>query len=102
MKEIEYEYHEPWPDNPPGHKPKKKKSRGCKKSTRIRRRLVERHGPICHYCGEEATPPTLDHVVPVVKGGPTTEENCVIACEACNFAKGDLSVDEFLKGRGLE
>jgi len=46
----------------------------------------------CHYCGA-ATPPkelTLDHMVPLVRGGHSTRGNCVPACKACNSAKQSL------------
>jgi 5-methylcytosine-specific restriction endonuclease McrA len=32
---------------------------------------------------------TLDHVMPVSKGGKTTWENCVTACAPCNATKAD-------------
>ena len=34
---------------------------------------------------------TLDHVVPLARGGPDSEANTVAACEACNGAKADIS-----------
>jgi 5-methylcytosine-specific restriction protein A len=43
----------------------------------------------CGYCGQ-ATPPrelTMDHRVPLVRGGRSTRGNVVPACRACNAAK---------------
>ncbi|MFZ7124904.1 MAG: HNH endonuclease [Desulfobacterales bacterium] len=43
----------------------------------------------CHYCGRP-TPPrelTMDHVVPLVRGGRTTKGNVVPACKDCNNRK---------------
>lgn len=37
----------------------------------------------CAYCGVQPAG-TIDHVIPVRDGGPTTPENCVPACEPCN------------------
>lgn len=37
----------------------------------------------------------VDHVVPLSNGGLHVMENLVIACQPCNRAKGDLSLDEF-------
>lgn len=37
----------------------------------------------------------LDHVIPRSKGGPNTLENCNFACSEANFAKGNLSLEEF-------
>ena len=34
---------------------------------------------------------TLDHVVPLARGGPDSEANTVAACVACNTAKADIS-----------
>jgi 5-methylcytosine-specific restriction endonuclease McrA len=31
---------------------------------------------------------TIDHILPRSRGGVTSWENCVAACEACNHAKG--------------
>lgn len=40
----------------------------------------------CSYCGEELTSEsrTLDHVVPLSKGGPHSTDNVVPACRSCN------------------
>jgi 5-methylcytosine-specific restriction enzyme A len=47
---------------------------------------------VCHYC-EKNVPPkelTLDHLVPVARGGRSTKGNCVPACKDCNNRKKDL------------
>ncbi|WP_321530186.1 HNH endonuclease [uncultured Desulfuromonas sp.] len=51
----------------------------------------------CYYCGEHFPPKelTLDHVVPLVRGGKTTKGNCVAACKACNSKKKDLLPSEW-------
>jgi len=45
----------------------------------------------CQYCGVEIDrkDATLDHVMPVSKGGKTTWENCTTACGTCNADKAD-------------
>ena len=44
---------------------------------------------ICHYCkknvGSENL--TLDHVVPVSRGGKSNKGNCVPSCHECNASK---------------
>jgi 5-methylcytosine-specific restriction endonuclease McrA len=47
---------------------------------------------ICHYCGARVSPKelTLDHIVPLVRGGRSTKGNCVPACKSCNSAKQAL------------
>jgi 5-methylcytosine-specific restriction endonuclease McrA len=46
----------------------------------------------CHYCGTRVPPAelTLDHIVPLVRGGHSTRGNCVPACKPCNSAKQSL------------
>ena len=44
---------------------------------------------ICHYC-ERRFPPeelTMDHVVPLIRGGLSTKGNVVPACKPCNTGK---------------
>lgn len=47
---------------------------------------------ICHYCAETFPPQelTMDHVVPIARGGKSTRGNVVAACKACNSAKKQL------------
>lgn len=44
---------------------------------------------VCHYCGRKvgADSLTMDHVIPVARGGKTTRGNCVPCCKECNNAK---------------
>jgi 5-methylcytosine-specific restriction protein A len=44
---------------------------------------------ICHYCGAHvgARDLTMDHLVPIIRGGRSTRGNVVPACKACNDAK---------------
>jgi 5-methylcytosine-specific restriction protein A len=55
----------------------------------------------CHYCSERFAPKelTLDHIVPVSRGGRTTKGNCVPCCKECNNRKQSLMPvewDEFI------
>lgn len=47
---------------------------------------------VCHYCGKSVPPKelTLDHVVPLARGGHSTKGNCVPACKDCNNQKKNL------------
>lgn len=56
---------------------------------------------ICHYCEKKfpASALTLDHVVPIARGGSSTPGNVVPACKECNLNKKlDTPVDEILRG----
>jgi 5-methylcytosine-specific restriction endonuclease McrA len=58
--------------------------------------VYTRDGFRCQYCGEKKSMRDLnyDHVVPRVKGGPTTWENIVTCCYACNDRKGSRTPEE--------
>lgn len=46
----------------------------------------------CYYCGAP-TPPnelTMDHIVPLARGGKSTKGNIVAACKDCNNRKKQL------------
>ena len=53
---------------------------------------------ICHYCGKKfpESELTLDHVVPVARGGKSTRGNLVVSCRACNQAKKFLTPAEMI------
>jgi 5-methylcytosine-specific restriction endonuclease McrA len=44
---------------------------------------------VCHYCGEHFAPGslTMDHVVPLIRGGRSTKGNVVPSCKNCNNDK---------------
>ena len=56
-----------------------------------RHNVFERDRNTCQYCGKvfERSELNLDHVVPRDQGGPTTWENIVCSCIACNTHKGN-------------
>ncbi len=43
----------------------------------------------CYYCGAGVAPKelTLDHLVPLARGGRSNRGNCVPACKECNSKK---------------
>lgn len=52
---------------------------------------------ICHYCHQQFRPSelTMDHVVPMIRGGRSTKGNVVPSCKACNTEKRDHLVMEW-------
>jgi 5-methylcytosine-specific restriction endonuclease McrA len=46
----------------------------------------------CHYCGRPTpkTDLTMDHVVPLTRGGKSTKGNLVACCKECNNRKKNL------------
>jgi len=47
---------------------------------------------VCHYCGQPtpARDLTMDHIVPLARGGRSTKGNLVPACKDCNNRKKHL------------
>jgi len=60
---------------------------------------------ICYYCGRHVDPGelTMDHIVPLIRGGKSTKGNLVPACKDCNNKKKYLlpiEWDEYLRSLG--
>jgi 5-methylcytosine-specific restriction endonuclease McrA len=66
---------------------------------RARKRLLknEEAASRCYYCKCLITPETLtvDHKIPMSRGGKHHDDNLVVACLKCNKEKGILTDDEF-------
>ena len=60
--------------------------------------VLQRDQGRCVYCGCAAPDGVLEHKVPRRRGGPTTLNNCVLACPSCNSRKNDRTVEEYLAG----
>ncbi len=67
-------------------KKERQKSRELKKSKWWQQKLKE---GICYYCEQKFTGPelTMDHKVPLARGGVSSRNNIVLACKPCNFDK---------------
>ncbi len=63
-------------------------------TNRIKQRVRQRAKFLCEYCHTserwQYVPFTVDHVIPVAKGGRTELENLALACFHCNRRKSDL------------
>ncbi len=53
---------------------------------------------VCHYCGKTFPPEelTMDHILPVVRGGKSVKSNCVPCCKECNNDKKYLTPAELI------
>lgn len=76
-------------------KKEKNKARELKKTRWWQDRLAKGD---CHYCEDKFTAEelTMDHVVPVARGGKSTKGNVVPACKPCNTRKKHLTPVEML------
>jgi len=70
-------------------KRERRKARELRESQWWKRRLAKGK---CHYCGRTmpAGRLTMDHIVPLARGGKSTKGNLVPACKECNTAKKQL------------
>ena len=62
----------------------------------LRKELFERDKWTCRYCGERVTAEnaTLDHLIPISKGGPDSPENLATCCLLCNSIKSGKTYEE--------
>jgi len=63
------------------------------KVTYTRKNIHIRDHYVCQYCGSGENL-TLDHVMPVSRGGSSSWENVVTACYPCNSRKGSSTPEE--------
>ena len=56
-----------------------------------RHRILERDNYRCQECGatNKDTTLTIDHIVPLSRGGKDNEDNLWVLCEDCNFSKAN-------------
>lgn len=74
----------------------KQKAQALKKSPKWHNR-VRKEGR-CAYCATPLTvhTATMDHIVPLSRGGTTTLANLVVACRSCNMQKHARTAVEWL------
>lgn len=55
---------------------------------------------LCYHCGQKYSKDllTMDHLVPIARGGKSTKNNCVVCCKECNSKKGhQLGVEQTME-----
>jgi 5-methylcytosine-specific restriction endonuclease McrA len=80
----------------------KEKARELRKTRWWRNRVAK---GICSYCGGSSPPEelTMDHLVPVIRGGRSVRGNVATACKECNNRKKHmlpLEWEEYMEGKG--
>ena len=67
-------------------KREKSKAREMRNSAWWKRKRSEN---ICYFCGKKVDPAeiTMDHIVPLIRGGKSVKGNIVPACKECNNKK---------------
>lgn len=65
------------------------------------RQMVSDQGGLCAYCetpmGDEWS---VEHMVPISRGGSDWAENIAITCRACNYSKNDKTAEEYFAWLG--
>jgi 5-methylcytosine-specific restriction enzyme A len=95
-----------------------KKSRNRWRAREWREKRIAVQNGKCYYCrrkmveGDQNLAPTLDHKVPLARGGQNDYKNTVACCLTCNRFKGSLPPAKFdimwraepwiIRGRELE
>lgn len=84
--------------SPEHQKKEKAKARELKASSWWKQRLGE---GICYHCENKFAVEdlTMDHLIPIARGGKSDKKNCVVCCKACNTKKGhktraEMALDE--------
>jgi len=58
--------------------------------------IYKKSDGVCWYCGKKIEADfTIDHVIPISRGGTDTLENLVPCCKSCNSGKRNKSIEEF-------
>ena len=62
--------------------------RASYKSQRLR---MWKKTPSCHWCARTLvfSQSTVDHIIPLARGGANTTDNLVLSCQPCNHGRGD-------------
>lgn len=82
----EYYILDPIASDPKQIRKEREKAQKLKKSQWWLRQINE---GLCHYCGQkfQSKELTMDHIVPIARGGTSTPGNIVPACRECNQKK---------------
>lgn len=70
----------------------------------LRTTLIKKHSGKCVLCSESVVlkpsdhsrAATIDHIIPVSRGGADVIANMQLACLECNRKKGDMTMEEYL------
>lgn len=92
------------PASPEHQKREKANARELRQSTWWKQVLGK---GICYHCEKKfpAAELTMDHLIPIARGGKSTKNNCVPSCKDCNTKKGyktraEMAMDELKKSEG--
>lgn len=75
------------PADPEQQKREKNKARELRASAWWKGQLGK---GVCYHCEQKFKPAelTMDHLIPIARGGKSDKKNCVPSCKDCNTKKG--------------
>ena len=68
---------------------------GTREGMEIQEYLLHKWQRRCAYCQQPSERLEVEHLIPRSRGGSDRISNLVLACHACNQAKGDQTAEEF-------
>lgn len=71
----------------------RRKLHGSRRSALLALERIALYGGLCYYCGAPAD--TVDHRIPISRGGTNLPANLVPACRSCNSRKRTRTEREF-------
>lgn len=82
-------------------KQERAKARDLRHSSWWKNKLQE---AVCYYCELKVEPKllTMDHKVPISKGGKSTKNNIVLCCKDCNTKKKQETAADILIEKNFE
>lgn len=66
-------------------------------SENLKQKILNRDNRMCKQCGDTENL-SIDHKLPISRGGSNKEHNLQILCLSCNYQKGTKTMDEWLGG----
>lgn len=73
----------------------KRRKAGYGPSTRVFKRIAARDGLTCSICRASENL-TIDHDIPISRGGTNEDGNLQLLCNSCNSKKRDYTTEEYL------
>lgn len=71
-----------------------------RKVARLRALVLAEYGNVCHLCGGVGAD-SVDHVIPRSCGGDDSLDNLRPAHRSCNYSRGNASMIEWRRRRGV-
>lgn len=84
------------PQSPQFIKKQREEAKALKRTNWWRQKLQE---GICYYCNERFSEEelTMDHKVPIARGGVSSKNNIVLCCKDCNSKKQSQTSIDFIQ-----